>query len=300
MNSTLTDTNVTIARLQAFAEVAQAGSIAAATKLRATKQSQYSKQIGELEKGLGITLFNRSRSGMTLSFNGQQLAGIVTAFLDAIEDLVNEQSTANRLIRIGAGNSVYQWMLLPIAKDLRTRLPLVSLEFHNLRSRDIIERLQKGEVDIGIVRKQDRPDTNRLKSKPLKKTLRFALFYKSESYQKPTLKKLLSSGRMIGLNGGGVIWRKTRELMESQNLEPHLWMRFDSMPMVSNALKQSDGVALLPLEAMQELATFGYETLHHQTLNTFDRTYALHYNSRVAEMRNPIKKAAEKIASLLA
>ncbi len=299
MNSIFTQTNITIARLQAFMEVVEAGTIAAATSTGTTKQSQYSRQIKELEDSLGMTLFNRSKGRMSLSFNGQQLSGIVSAFADALQDLVDEQTTANRMIRIGAGNSVYQWMLLPISKELQTQLPLVSLEFHNLRSRDIIDKLQKGEIDLGIARKQDRAKVGAIEPNPIR-TLRFALFYKKDQFSDPTVKKLLSSGRLIGLSGGGSIWRKTRELMESNGLEPHLWMRFDSMPMVANALKQTDGVAILPHEAQSELAEFGYEMLSHNSLKTFDRSFFLHLNSRVAAMRPPLARSAEKLALLLA
>ena len=289
---------LTIARLKAFVEVVHAGSIAKATNKDSTKQSQYSRQIKELENSLGIPLFNRNGKSMTPSFSGQELSGIVSAFSNALDELVSQHETAQRLIRIGAGNAVYQWLLLPIANELQKSLPLVSLEFRNLRGNEILEQLKTGQLDIGITSSQKESDTKQFTAHPIR-SLRFALFYPKSEFKSPTLKKVLASKKLIGLSGSGSIWKRTAQLMKSHGVEPHLWMQFDSMPMIVNALRKTNGVAILPQAAGEDLNDSGYNAINSRELKSFEHNYSVLLNARVSEMRNSPTRAAETLARLL-
>lgn len=66
-------------------EVARAGSINKASEVLLIAQPNLSRSIKELEASLGITIFERSAKGMTLTPDGEEFIGYATAILKQIE-----------------------------------------------------------------------------------------------------------------------------------------------------------------------------------------------------------------------
>lgn len=289
---------ISLGRLRAFLDVMEAGSIAAATDRDPTRQSLYSRQIGELEREIGTPLFHRRGKRFLPTAVAKELASLTNAFAAGFDDIINRSQQVPSLIRIGAGESVYQWMLLPIAKNLEAALPGQSFEFHNLRSKEIHSLLAQGSLDIGIARSPAKLASAKLGSRPIG-SLQLAVFYPAEQFPKPSLKALLSSKRLIGLSGEGSLWNATKQLMESLRIEPSLWMHFDSMPMVANALRKTPAVAILPLQADADLKDHGYRFLSSPQLSPFDREYGLFANERTLAMRPVIAKALDTLEELL-
>ncbi|MYS50610.1 LysR family transcriptional regulator, partial [Streptomyces sp. SID6013] len=67
--------------LRYFAAVAQEGTLTGAAQKLFVSQPALSKRIRHLEEDLGVRLFVRSRSGMTLTEAGRELASRVPALL---------------------------------------------------------------------------------------------------------------------------------------------------------------------------------------------------------------------------
>ncbi|MFJ8883411.1 LysR family transcriptional regulator [Streptomyces sp. NPDC102402] len=91
--------------LRYFATVADEGNITRAAERLFMAQPSLTKQIKQLETRLGVQLFVRSRTGMTLTGPGRALAGRVPALLDALGEAVRETkaaaSRAERILRVG-------------------------------------------------------------------------------------------------------------------------------------------------------------------------------------------------------
>ena len=72
----LSETGISLERLQSFCWVAESGGVTGAAKGNATKQSLYSRQIKELEEFFGAELMRRKGRGIVLTPAGLRLHSI--------------------------------------------------------------------------------------------------------------------------------------------------------------------------------------------------------------------------------
>ena len=75
------------ARLRAFVEAADKGSVKAAADSLGYTPSAISQLISALEKELGITLFVRSQKGMKLTSEGSEMLPVVRSYLIHEEEI---------------------------------------------------------------------------------------------------------------------------------------------------------------------------------------------------------------------
>src|SRR5919198_4062422 len=91
--------------LRYFAAVAEEGHLTRAAQRLFVSQPALTKQIKQLENLLGVELFVRSRTGMTLTEPGQTLAAKVPALLSdwdqALQETKGAASQAARVLRVG-------------------------------------------------------------------------------------------------------------------------------------------------------------------------------------------------------
>ena len=69
----LSESGLSLERLQSFCLVAQAGGVTKAAKGDPTKQSLFSRQVKELEEFFGAELMRRKGRGIVLTAAGQRL-----------------------------------------------------------------------------------------------------------------------------------------------------------------------------------------------------------------------------------
>src|SRR5689334_18655780 len=91
--------------LRYFAAVAEEGNLTRAAERLFVSQPALTKQIRQLESRLGLRLFTRSRSGMTLTPAGRALADRVSAVLSgldlALRDAKRAAGRAAQVLRVG-------------------------------------------------------------------------------------------------------------------------------------------------------------------------------------------------------
>lgn len=142
-------------RLVTLCAVAEAGSIAEASGGDANKQSQFSRQIGELEEWFGAALLERSSRPHRLNAGGRRLAALTGFYLRELEAL-RDQAAGNELrIVVGAGESLIQGLLLPASEKVRSKQPGVRFAFRNLASEDVLSQLMAGEINLGLLRSEE-------------------------------------------------------------------------------------------------------------------------------------------------
>ncbi len=108
------EAGLSLDRLRALVEVGAAGGIAKAVEADPTRQSQYSRQIKELEDFFQARLVERHGKGIRLTPAGRELARISRFFLLGLSNfhrgcLMEEQS-----FRIGGGAAFLECVLLPV------------------------------------------------------------------------------------------------------------------------------------------------------------------------------------------
>ena len=83
------------ARLRAFIEAAEKGSIKAAADSLGYTPSAISQLVTALEKELGLVLFRRSQKGVSLTAEGEELIPLVRAYLAREDEIYRFASELN-------------------------------------------------------------------------------------------------------------------------------------------------------------------------------------------------------------
>lgn len=118
-------------------------------------QPALSMQIKKLESHLNIQIFDRSQSPVTVTTIGQKVLAkakqTLTSF-NQIYDLVLEESNGIAgEVKLGVIPTVAPYLLPLFLKKLNADFPDLSLIVEELTTQKIIEGLQNGELDLGIL-----------------------------------------------------------------------------------------------------------------------------------------------------
>lgn len=140
---------------QAFYVVAQSGSITAAAKLLDLTQPTVSHAIQMLEHALGCPLFVRTRKGVILTPEGQQLyediAPACRRIRKAEGDFRSRQSLSQGQIYLGASEITLRHFLLPYLKAFRQTYPAIRLRLSNSTTPAALEALEQGDLDCAVL-----------------------------------------------------------------------------------------------------------------------------------------------------
>lgn len=171
MFDSLYGTGFSLERVISFCEVAKAGSIAKAAAGNESRQSQYSKQIKDLESFFGVELLHknrRSKNSGLLTPHGEQLRQIAQESLGAFEDFVKEVTGRRTSCRIAAGNSLLTWLIIPLLAQKQEKFADIEFHLTDMDTADILNALRARELDIGVLRTGAK-DSPHLISEPIRK-----------------------------------------------------------------------------------------------------------------------------------
>ncbi len=157
-------------KARAFLVTAEEGSVSAAARALNMTQSTVSRQVSALEKELGISLFERTNSGLVLTQSGADLIEQVKVMGDAATNLsrlaAGHAETVEGSICISATEMISAFVLPPIIEKLHNQWPKIEIEI--IASSDTSD-LSRREADIAI--RNYRPTQQELIAKRVKNTL---------------------------------------------------------------------------------------------------------------------------------
>lgn len=166
-------------RARAFLVTAEEGSLSAAAIALDMSQPTVGRQVSALEEELGVSLFERTNSGLVLTQSGADLMVQVKAMADAATNLSRLASghieTVEGIVCISATEMMAAFVLPPIIEKLRRQWPKIEIEI--IASSDTSD-LSRREADIAI--RNFRPKQQDLIVKRAQNTL--GHLYASKSY----------------------------------------------------------------------------------------------------------------------
>lgn len=143
---------LSLERLGTLCRVAEAGSIVGAAGGDPNKQSQFSRQIKDLEAFMGTRLFIRKGKHLQVTETGKNLALMANSFFQGLEAIRVTASNEAEIIRIGGGESVFRWRVFPKLKEIQFSSPLVKMDFTTQQTAKAVECVKDGSLDMAIVR----------------------------------------------------------------------------------------------------------------------------------------------------
>ena len=285
-------------RLHAFLKVATAGGISRAVGADPVRQSQFSRQIKELEGFFGVALFRRRGKSLHLTTSGERLTQVARVSLGALHDFGRACAEEPVEFTLGSGDSLIHWLLLPRLGALRREFPRVKLRLRNLRSGDIVRGLNDGHLDFGLIRRD-------AVARPLASVQLGAL-----EYALYVPRKLLPGGRkrdftwalstlpVTTLTGDGQFDRRLRSLAAKLPKPPTFALECESFPHAAVALNSGHYAAILPKLAAARLDRSVAE-IEAAALNQPRRVVSLAWSPRLLATRESAAKLRVRLAEML-
>lgn len=285
---------LSIERLNTFCRVAEFGSIKDAADADPTRQSQYSRQIKELEIALEVTLFDRSGKKWVATEHGRRLLVISRSFFEAIKTLQTDSIGAKLHLRIGSGDGLFAWYITPRLERMRPIYPRISFECRNLRTAEIIRQLSEGEVDIGIVR-EDAPLEN-LTLLPFT-TIDYSLFVPRQLLPGKSAAgiELLRELPMAKLAGLGNLRRTTDTILQSHGIKPINVFEAGSFILLTHAMNLLSLSGIVPSEAKHHFSDELFAKIDLEGLTGLKRKLVIAFNPEMTANNANIEFIARQL-----
>lgn len=135
--------------------IAKHNSISMAARELYISQPALSKYLQSLESRIGVSLFDRSRRGITPTLAGERyidyaakIAGLKSKMSDEITSIVSQR---NETLRLAFSSTGFRLILFEAINMIRRQEPSLQLDARELRTPEIERMLADHQVDIGFL-----------------------------------------------------------------------------------------------------------------------------------------------------
>jgi DNA-binding transcriptional LysR family regulator len=263
-------------RLRTFLRVSDAGNLAKAAQGDVTKQSQFSRQIKELEAFFGTALTRRVGRRIEINDAGQRLALVILRHFRELDDFREAMAGRRVSIRFGSQGSIIDWLLVPRLGEVSRVLGNTMVELDQLRTLDVVRAVADGRMDFGIVREDALPaETKRWRLG----TVGYALFAANALWKgSATVKDVIGKAPVADLLSGGQFTTRWQEWLAEEQLRPRIMARVSSFTDLARVVQAGQAAAVLPEMAAVDFDPKKFKHLKIESL--MPRKLVLISNSR--------------------
>lgn len=241
-------------RLRYFQAAAEFGSLRKAAEALQLSQPALSRQIQILEHELKAPLFLRSDKRLSLTTAGSLLVARARTILDEVEAVQRDIEAMSRQrkahVTVGAIQTTCTYLLPKAIRAFRARYPSVQIMVQGSRSGEIIERVGRRTLDVGIVAAP--ANDPRLVSFPLAKDP-FMLVVAS-SHRFAGAHKLgiddIAEESFVTFPSGFLIREAIEDAFQSAGVNLDVGVETESIEAIKELVRQGGGVSLLPRTAL--------------------------------------------------
>lgn len=145
---------VELRHLRYFLMIAREGTISGAAAALHVSQPSLSRQMQELERDLGVRLFDRGSRRVTLTEPGMRLRRRAEEIVDLVGRTEDEfRLTADTLageVRVGGGETPAMGLLADVMAEFVDAYPLTRFSLFSGNAESVSERLDNGRLDFGV------------------------------------------------------------------------------------------------------------------------------------------------------
>ncbi len=138
-----------------FLEIAKQGSFSRAGQKLYRSQPAVSAQIRQLEQEYGQKLFDRVGKSVRLTVAGETLLEYANRLLtlrnESLRAVADQATTPRGMLAVGANEATCLYVLPDIFADYSRRYPSVQISIYRNFSHKVLEKVEDGTVDVGIV-----------------------------------------------------------------------------------------------------------------------------------------------------
>lgn len=249
---------LSIRQLEVFVALVEHGSFTQAARHLGLSQSTASGHMADLERRLKLRLVDRSRHGVTLTSAGSVLLKPARETLRAELNTRMSAAELTGLLRgqvsIG-GSSIPSVYILPRhLAAFRSEHPEISLDLRTGNSREILESVQQGDIDIGVIGLK--PPIKRLTSRVLGHDTLSLIVAPSHPFaqrQKVRLDEVAGQAMVLRSRGSGTRAAIIDALMQAlPSTHPEVACEVGSTEAIKAAVRAGIGISFVSSLAIQD------------------------------------------------
>jgi len=218
-------------------------------------QSAASQHVQELERRLGVTLFDRSKRPLELTPAGRIYNDFCRDVLRREEELALELGSLKEqvegAVEVASIYSVGLSEMSHLQEEFAARYPTASLHVEYMRPEKVYEAVLNDTADLGLV---SYPEASRevaaipwrYEQMQVAVSPSHALAARSEVYPAD-----LNGQTFIGFDEDLSIRREIDRFFRASGVEVHLAMHFDNIQTIKEAVALGSGISILPARTMQ-------------------------------------------------
>ncbi|MBY5982958.1 LysR family transcriptional regulator [Halomonas sp. DP5Y7-2] len=146
---------ITLRQLEVFVAVARLGTVSAAARQLSLSQSATSQALADLERQLGVVVFERPGRRLSLNDTGHRLLPRAEQLLDELDDLVaaavEPGDVLHGSLAISASATIGTYLLPPLAGEFGEWHPGVDLRLRLRNTGEVIAEVQRFDADLGLI-----------------------------------------------------------------------------------------------------------------------------------------------------
>jgi len=244
-------------QVETFLAVVTYGGFHRAAEALRISQPAVSARIRALEDSLGVSLFTRAGSTLSLSHAGKALRPHAEQVLRAVavaRQAVHElQPSAGGALNIAAALSVCTYFLPDVMKEYQAENPKVMVTLRSGNSMQVLKMVLDGECEIGIARSLIHPEveTMTLRDDPL-------ILVGHPSYPPARQRRVrledVEAFPLIFYDRGSSDWTLSQGLFRRAGLLPNVVLEVETIEAAKKMVERKLGLSFLPQIAVaQEL-----------------------------------------------
>jgi DNA-binding transcriptional LysR family regulator len=282
-------------RLRTFLRVVEAGNLTKAAQGDVTKQSQFSRQIKELESFFGVALTRRVGRRIEIADEGHRLALVIRRHFRELDDFREAMAGRSVSVRFGSQGSIIDWLLVPRLGVIREALGNAMIELEQLRTLDVVRAVADGRLDFGIVREDAVPaETKRWRLG----SVGYALFAANALWKGcVTAEDVIRKAPVADLLAGGQFSTRWQEWLAKEKLRPRVSARVSSFTDLARVVQAGEAAAVLPNLAAVD---FDPKKFRHEPIAALkNRTLVLIANARSLDRSGTASGVEARLSEVL-
>ncbi len=235
-------------RFKAIQKIVEFGSFSKASDAIGCTQSAISQMVASVEAELGIKIFNRSRTGITLTHEGAELFPFIERAIyqyRAVKERALEiRGLETGTVRMGTPGSISAHWLPGLIKEFKEKHPGIEFVISQGDYISIAQWVESGAIDFGFVNTQA-ISTSELHSRFIKAGRMLAILPEEHPLAKHevVLLKDLASEQFILLEEGG--YSEPLVMFKSIGAEPNVNYTIHDDYAIMNMVEAGLGVSIL-------------------------------------------------------
>lgn len=275
-----------LGNLRLIRDVAHYRSVSRAARVNEVSQSAASQQIQEIERELGIELFDRSTRPLAVTPAGKLFIDYCRDVLrrhDELEASIHQlKKQANGVARLAAIYSVGLSEMSEIEERFHRRYPEAELQVSYLRPERVWQAIEEDLADLGLMSYAE--SSREIVALPWREEEMVVAVAPDHRLAKrrSISASTLDGEEFIGFDEDLPIHREIERYLREHKVTVETTLRFDNLQMIKEAVAHGAGVSILPKRVMrQDLAQGRMKALRLEPAELYRPVRIVHRRRKV-------------------